>query len=91
MNKEIALNLGNAAEEWGIEITRTEIIALIKETDEEDKDFTKAKLQLYENFPRAPTEKDLKWLNALKGQDQKKELLNRFFSKPEQRVPKKRM
>ena len=42
MNTEIALNLGKAAEEWGIEITRTEIIDVI--IDDETKEAQRQQL-----------------------------------------------
>lgn len=42
MNSEIALNLGKAAEEWGIEITRTEIIDVI--IDDETKEAQRQQL-----------------------------------------------
>ena len=42
MNTEISLNLGKAADEWGIEITRTEIIDVI--IDDETKDAQRQQL-----------------------------------------------
>ena len=46
-------------------ITRNEISAILREKDDENVKYTNAKMELYENYPRQPTEKDIKWLRAI--------------------------
>ena len=67
------------------ELTRDEINILIKETDQEETDYTEMKINLYEQYPRAPTEKDIHWLKILQGKDRRQMLFQKYMSKPEQR------
>lgn len=46
-------------------VTRNEILTLLKETDDENVNYTNAKLELYECYPRQPSDKDIKWLKAI--------------------------
>ena len=66
-------------------ITRNEITTLLKEKDDEDAKFTNAKMVLYENYPRQPSENDIKWLKAVQGKGAKDELMKQWFSTDDQR------